>query len=504
MLDTASIIRHLDAKVRQHMQGDSGGETRRSVSMLLTLLGGQEADSVNSLAIGARAQDGASVNAGAGAGAGASPGAGAGAGSGSPDARLRTPDVEGLDEANVKRIGRGSTGMHGQPHPQRPLNDPSTTPQRHLNDTSPTPSSGMGSGQGFVPGSRGGGASGGGSAARGRPGSYGKPARGGSQDSVTSGNSAASANELSVDGGAERGAERPPCACKLVQASPSRKRPRPILPQQRGEVLMVNAPAFLESISRDNVLSATTAQAIMMSEHASDGKRIHLAYEGSSAAGKGLSSRVPTPVPYMVPPQGYGEPFTHSLTFDACFESGNLLRAVQRGPAEYDLFLRADLHTEGHMQWFFFSVANTHPPGSGPVDHAKVKFNIVNLTKPDSLFNHGLQPVMYVWVAYHYQSTSHHYQLPTHYSRHYPTPPLHRSNDRQVLDQRRRPGGRGLDTLGLGDRLLREPVPASREWAGRSDERRGEQLVLHAHVYGYVPPAGRHGAARPLVPIHVR
>ena len=55
----------------------------------------------------------------------------------------------------------------------------------------------------------------------------------------------------------------------------------------------------------------------------------------------------PTPVPYMVPPQGYGAPFSHSLTFDACFESGNLLRAVQRGPAEYDLFLRADLHTEG-------------------------------------------------------------------------------------------------------------------------------------------------------------
>ena len=51
MLDTASIIRHLDAKVRQHMQGDSGGEARRSVSMLLTLLGGQEADSVNSLAM---------------------------------------------------------------------------------------------------------------------------------------------------------------------------------------------------------------------------------------------------------------------------------------------------------------------------------------------------------------------------------------------------------------------------------------------------------------------
>jgi hypothetical protein len=114
-------------------------------------------------------------------------------------------------------------------------------------------------------------------------------------------------------------------------------------------------------------------------------------------------------------------PFAHSLSFDACFESGNLWKAVQVGEAEYDLFLRPDLHTDGHMQWFYFNVGNTHPPtalrndaapaagaeagdaagneggggtegGSGCVE---VKFNVVNLTKPDSLFNQGMQPLTF-------------------------------------------------------------------------------------------------------------
>ncbi|EGB05157.1 hypothetical protein AURANDRAFT_1129, partial [Aureococcus anophagefferens] len=79
----------------------------------------------------------------------------------------------------------------------------------------------------------------------------------------------------------------------------------------------------------------------------------------------------------------------NSLVFDASFESANLLSAVQRGPKEYDLFLRADLHTEGFTQWFYFAVTNTHTHA------ALVTFNIVNLTKPDSLFNLGMQPVMY-------------------------------------------------------------------------------------------------------------
>ncbi|CAN0106218.1 unnamed protein product, partial [Hapterophycus canaliculatus] len=76
------------------------------------------------------------------------------------------------------------------------------------------------------------------------------------------------------------------------------------------------------------------------------------------------------------------------MEFFSSFESANLLRSVQRGPAEYDLFLRPDLHTHGHTQWFYFAVRGT-------VGDCVVKFNVVNLTKPDSLFAMGMRPVLY-------------------------------------------------------------------------------------------------------------
>jgi hypothetical protein len=130
--------------------------------------------------------------------------------------------------------------------------------------------------------------------------------------------------------------------------------------------------------------------------------RMHVVYESNSAAGKGLMSRAATPVPYQVPAGGTGPSFEHTLTFDSEFESGNILRAVQRGDANYDLFLRADLHTAGHTQWFYFSVANTHPQAlvrlseqGVQVPPVRVRFNIVNFTKPDSLFNLGMRPVVY-------------------------------------------------------------------------------------------------------------
>ena len=131
--------------------------------------------------------------------------------------------------------------------------------------------------------------------------------------------------------------------------------------------------------------------------------RMHLAYEGASAAGRGVASRCATAVPYTPPIGGLGKPFDHSIKFDSEFESGNLLYAIQRGDAEYDLCLRADLHTPGHTQWFYFAVSHTHNPAvvsrsadnGVPVPSVKIKINIVNLTKPDSIFNQGMKPVIY-------------------------------------------------------------------------------------------------------------
>jgi hypothetical protein len=76
------------------------------------------------------------------------------------------------------------------------------------------------------------------------------------------------------------------------------------------------------------------------------------------------------------------------LVFESRFEGGNLRRAVQIWEHEYDLILKADINTNGHNQWFNFSVRNMEPG-------VKYKFNIINLTKSASLFGSGMRPLMY-------------------------------------------------------------------------------------------------------------
>lgn len=89
-----------------------------------------------------------------------------------------------------------------------------------------------------------------------------------------------------------------------------------------------------------------------------------------------------------------------SLTFDSWFEGGNLERAIRIGEYEYDLVLRHDVVSSNintnpsltspshHTQWFYFAISNI-------TVGCKYRFNILNMSKPDSLFNHGLKPVVY-------------------------------------------------------------------------------------------------------------
>ncbi|TYZ65345.1 hypothetical protein PybrP1_012669 [[Pythium] brassicae (nom. inval.)] len=118
----------------------------------------------------------------------------------------------------------------------------------------------------------------------------------------------------------------------------------------------------------------------------------NLATAPNSSGGPPQNAK-PEAYPYYVPEKsGRSECGDDSLTFDSCFESGNLARAVRIGEWEYDLFLRRDFNTTGHMQWFYFAVSNVCARGNSAM---KYRFNIVNLCKPDSLFNQGLQPVVY-------------------------------------------------------------------------------------------------------------
>ena len=78
----------------------------------------------------------------------------------------------------------------------------------------------------------------------------------------------------------------------------------------------------------------------------------------------------------------------HTLVFESRFETANLRRAIQVYEFEYDLILKPDYNTRGYTQWFYFRVSNTLPGRS-------YRFNIINLLKPDSLYNHGMRPLMY-------------------------------------------------------------------------------------------------------------
>jgi len=77
-----------------------------------------------------------------------------------------------------------------------------------------------------------------------------------------------------------------------------------------------------------------------------------------------------------------------TLTFEARFESGNLLCAMQVSEYEYDLILRSDYRTDGWRQWFYFQVGNTRAG-------VRYRFNILNFSKAESLYNEGMKPCVY-------------------------------------------------------------------------------------------------------------
>ncbi|XP_071804043.1 uncharacterized protein [Asterias amurensis] len=77
-----------------------------------------------------------------------------------------------------------------------------------------------------------------------------------------------------------------------------------------------------------------------------------------------------------------------SLVFESRFESGNLRQARRVGQFEYELILKTDMYTPRHTQWFYFRVQRMLPG-------VTYKFSIINLLKKDSLYNHGMRPLMY-------------------------------------------------------------------------------------------------------------
>jgi len=77
-----------------------------------------------------------------------------------------------------------------------------------------------------------------------------------------------------------------------------------------------------------------------------------------------------------------------TLIFESRFESGNLYLAQKVSDHEYNLLMQNDINTSGHTQWFYYQVKNTRK-------NMTCTFNIMNFTKPDSLFNYGMKVSVY-------------------------------------------------------------------------------------------------------------
>ena len=86
--------------------------------------------------------------------------------------------------------------------------------------------------------------------------------------------------------------------------------------------------------------------------------------------------------------QSQPTPISDKCSFDSNFESGNLFAVYQTNKYEYDLLLQNDINSKGNTQWFYFRIVNL--PAK-----TKIKINIVNMLKGDSLFNYGMQPCIH-------------------------------------------------------------------------------------------------------------
>ncbi|CAF3759960.1 unnamed protein product [Rotaria magnacalcarata] len=77
-----------------------------------------------------------------------------------------------------------------------------------------------------------------------------------------------------------------------------------------------------------------------------------------------------------------------TVLFESRFESGNLMKAIQVGEFDYELYLRYDLYTKRNTQWFYFRLQNIRAD-------KRYRFTIVNFFKPSSLYSYGMKPLIY-------------------------------------------------------------------------------------------------------------
>jgi hypothetical protein len=77
-------------------------------------------------------------------------------------------------------------------------------------------------------------------------------------------------------------------------------------------------------------------------------------------------------------------PVVCNYQFNSSFEGGNLDAVVAVATDEFDCFIRSDSNTQGHCNWYHFSVEAQEP--------GRCRLNIYNITKHASLYSEGMRP----------------------------------------------------------------------------------------------------------------
>ncbi|CAF3438790.1 unnamed protein product [Rotaria socialis] len=94
----------------------------------------------------------------------------------------------------------------------------------------------------------------------------------------------------------------------------------------------------------------------------------------------------------QIPKLHENEQMCPPLIFESRFEGGNLRQVKRVGQFEYELILRPDLYTRRHTQWYYFRVQNM-------IANITYRFRIINLVKKTSLYNEGMQILLFSDVA---------------------------------------------------------------------------------------------------------
>lgn len=115
------------------------------------------------------------------------------------------------------------------------------------------------------------------------------------------------------------------------------------LPQMSAQLL--SAPALAPSIPAN--INSTKLHQIY--DNNTNNNNIDIQFSRSSVGGSKYLVNAHT----NVTPEGC------DLIFESRFESGNLAKAIKITPVYYELYLRPDLYTNKHTQWFYFRVTNT-------------------------------------------------------------------------------------------------------------------------------------------------